>query len=93
MTPRISPIATNATENASACQLGLPTLARSGGCARSRLCLRLERRRRDLIGGLGSVVAREHAKAPYPLSMEIFQITDSLRAIGACATAIGASSS
>lgn len=39
--------------------------------------------RRDLITGLGGVVTREHARAPYPPSTEIFQIGDSLRAIGA----------
>jgi hypothetical protein len=41
--------------------------------------------RRDLINGLGGVVSRENARAPYPLSTEIFQIGDSLRAIGAYA--------
>lgn len=38
--------------------------------------------RRDLISGMGGVVFREHARAPYPLSTEIFEISDSLRAIG-----------
>jgi len=38
--------------------------------------------RRDLITGMGSVVCREYARASYPLSTEIFQISDSLRAIG-----------
>jgi hypothetical protein len=38
--------------------------------------------RRDLIPRMGGVVCREHAQAPYPLSTEIFQISDSLRAIG-----------
>jgi hypothetical protein len=37
---------------------------------------------RDLIGRLGGVVIREHARAPYPLSAEIFEIGDSIRAIG-----------
>jgi hypothetical protein len=37
---------------------------------------------RDLIGRLGGVVIREHAGAPYPLSAEIFEIGDSIRAIG-----------
>jgi hypothetical protein len=41
--------------------------------------------RRDLITGMGGVVCREHARAPYPLSTEIFQIGDSLHAIGAYA--------
>jgi hypothetical protein len=43
--------------------------------------------RRDLITGIGGVVCREHAQAPYPLSTEIFQISDSLRAIGTYADA------
>src|SRR5215469_9305890 len=42
---------------------------------------------RDLIAGLGGVVTREHARAPYPLSMEVFQISDSLRAVGTYAEA------
>jgi hypothetical protein len=41
--------------------------------------------RRDLIAGIGRVVCREHARAPYPLSTEIFQIRDGLQAIGAYA--------
>lgn len=41
--------------------------------------------RRDLLTGMGGVVCREHARAPYPLSTEIFQISDSLRAMGAYA--------
>jgi hypothetical protein len=48
--------------------------------------------RRDLITGMGGVVCREHARAPYPLSTEIFQIGDSLRAIGAYAAASNPSS-
>src|SRR5215469_976273 len=43
--------------------------------------------RRDLITGIGGVVCREHAQAPYPLSMEVFQISDSLRAVGTYAEA------
>jgi hypothetical protein len=41
--------------------------------------------RRDLIAGMGGMVHREFGRAPYPLSMEVFQISDSLRAIGAYA--------
>jgi hypothetical protein len=37
---------------------------------------------RDLIGRLGAVVTREHARAPWPLSAEVFEIGDSIRAIG-----------
>ena len=37
---------------------------------------------RDLIGRLGGVVTREHARAPYPLSAEVLEIGDSIRAIG-----------
>jgi hypothetical protein len=48
--------------------------------------------RRDLITGSGGVVTREHARAPYPLSTEIFQIGDSLRAVGAYAAATNLSS-
>lgn len=47
---------------------------------------------RDLIAGLGGVVTRKHAQAPYPLSTEIFQIGDSLRAISAYAAATNPSS-
>ena len=39
---------------------------------------------RDLIGRLAGVVIREHARAPYPLSPEVFEIGDSIRAIGNC---------
>lgn len=39
-------------------------------------------RYRDLIGRLGGVVTREHAAAPYPLSTEILEISDSIHAIG-----------
>ncbi len=38
--------------------------------------------RRDLTTSLGGIVTREYARAPYPLSTEIFQIGDSLQAIG-----------
>jgi hypothetical protein len=48
--------------------------------------------RRDLITGMGAVVTREHARAPHPLSTEIFQIGDSVQAIGAYAAATNASS-
>jgi hypothetical protein len=37
---------------------------------------------RDLVDRLGGVVTREHAQAPYPLSTEIFEIGDSIRALG-----------
>jgi hypothetical protein len=43
--------------------------------------------RRALITVMGGVVCREYAQAPYPLSTEIFQISDSLRAIGTYADA------
>jgi hypothetical protein len=36
---------------------------------------------------MGGVVCREHGRAPYPLSTEIFEISDSLQAIGAYAAA------
>lgn len=39
-------------------------------------------KRRDLIDRLGAVVTREHARAPYPLSAEVLEISDSIRAIG-----------
>jgi hypothetical protein len=48
--------------------------------------------RRDLITGMGGVVCREHGRAPYPLSTEVFQISDSLRAIGAYAAGSNPSS-
>ena len=38
--------------------------------------------RRELIGRLGGVVTREHARAPYPLSTEVLHIGDSIRAVG-----------
>jgi len=41
--------------------------------------------RRDLITTLGGIVTREYARVPYPLSTEIFQIGDSLQAIGSYA--------
>lgn len=37
---------------------------------------------------MSGVVRREHARAPYPLSPEIFQISDSLRVIGAYAAGV-----
>lgn len=37
---------------------------------------------RELIGRLGGVVTREHARAPYPLSTEVLHIGDSIRAVG-----------
>lgn len=37
---------------------------------------------RDLIPRLGAVVIREHARAPYPLTTEVLQISDTIRAIG-----------
>lgn len=48
--------------------------------------------RRDLIAGMGGVVCREYARAPYPLSTEIFEISDSLQAIGAYAAGSNPSS-
>jgi hypothetical protein len=41
---------------------------------------------RDLIGRLSGVVTREHARAPYPLSVEVFEIGDSISAIGSYQT-------
>lgn len=35
-----------------------------------------------LTGRLAGIVTREHARAPYPLSAEVFQISDSIKAIG-----------
>jgi hypothetical protein len=43
--------------------------------------------RSDLITGMGGVVRREYARAPYHMSPEVFQISDSLRAIGTYADA------
>jgi hypothetical protein len=37
---------------------------------------------RELIGRLGGVVTREHARAPHPLSTEVLHIGDSIRAVG-----------
>jgi len=37
---------------------------------------------RELLARLGGVVVRAHARAPYPLSTEVFQISDTIRAIG-----------
>jgi hypothetical protein len=41
-------------------------------------------RHRDLIGRLGGAVTREHAHAPLPLPAEVFEVGDSIRAIGSC---------
>jgi hypothetical protein len=35
-----------------------------------------------LIGRFAGIITREHARAPYPLSAEVFQINDSIKAIG-----------
>lgn len=48
--------------------------------------------RRDLMTGMGGVVCRVYARAPYPLSTEIFHTGDSLRAVGAYAVASNPSS-
>lgn len=41
-------------------------------------------RHSDFAGRVGEVVVREYAKAPYPISTEIFEISDlGVRAIGA----------
>jgi hypothetical protein len=37
---------------------------------------------RELADRLGKMVVRVHASAPYPLSTELFEISDSIRAIG-----------
>ena len=37
---------------------------------------------RELADRLGNMVVRVHASAPYPLSTELFEISDSIRAIG-----------
>lgn len=36
----------------------------------------------DFIGRVGAVAAREHNRAPYPLSVEVLRIDDDLQAIG-----------
>jgi hypothetical protein len=39
-------------------------------------------RHHHFIGRLGAIVARENARAPYPLSAEVFKIGETLRAVG-----------
>jgi hypothetical protein len=43
-------------------------------------------RHHHFIGRLGAKVAREHARAPYPLSAEIFKVGETLRAVGTYAS-------